>query len=54
MRGETIIVKAEYSEGPETAKNFERLATQMFRAPKPKSKLTKKPVRKPKEKPGKD
>jgi hypothetical protein len=40
-------MKHEYHEGPEAAKRFEALATQLFRAPKSTVKKAAKPVRKP-------
>ncbi len=40
-------MKHEYHEGPDAAQLFEKLATQLFRAPK----STVKPARKPKSKP---
>lgn len=46
-------MKHEYHEGPKALENFNKLATKLFRAPKPAAKENPKPVRKPKEKPGK-
>jgi hypothetical protein len=43
-------MKHEYHEGPEAKERFEKLATQIFRAPKPTVKREAKPVRKQKAK----
>ena len=40
-------MKHEYHEGPEAAQRFEKLAIQLFRAPKSTPAKTAKPVRKP-------
>jgi hypothetical protein len=41
-------MKHEYHEGPEATERFEKMATQLFRAPKSTVKPTQKPVRTPK------
>jgi hypothetical protein len=41
-------MKREYHEGPEALERFNKLATQLFRAPKSTPKKARKPVRKPK------
>jgi hypothetical protein len=41
-------MKHEYHEGPEATERFEKMATQIFRAPKSNVKPAQKPVRKPK------
>jgi hypothetical protein len=44
-------MKQEYHEGPEALERFNKLATKLFRAPKPAAKEPAKAVRKPKQKP---
>jgi hypothetical protein len=41
-------MKHEYHEGPDAKERFEKLATHLFRAPRPDTKTTAKPKRKPK------
>jgi hypothetical protein len=41
-------MKHEYHEGPQATERFEKMATQLFRAPKSTAKPAAKPVRKPK------
>lgn len=41
-------MKPEFHEGPEALEKFNKLATKLFRAPKPVAKETPKPVPKPK------
>jgi len=41
-------MKPEYHEGPEALEKFHKLATKLFRAPKPTAKEAPKPTRKPK------
>jgi len=41
-------MKSEYHEGPEALEKFNKLATKLFRAPKPAVKETPKPLPKPK------